>query len=92
MQFGLLLNRASRAVYLLDNLKLHVREAKEEHWSQLYTIRHILLEIAKADERIDHRELMESLPDDVGEHGRWRHHMPDYFFETDRRDFVEGSP
>ena len=91
--------RLERGLALLAGLKLHVREMKEEHWSQLYAIHGILEAMAEVDERISRTKLkfLQDTPSATDGTGRWWHHMPERYFEVDwagenTDSELEGSP
>ena len=100
IQFGVFLaryeHRSRQALLLLAGTKLHVREAKEEHWAVLNAIHWLLIAQAKADGKIP-REEMERLrdtPEQFGKHGRWSYQMPGDYFELNWQDeefFGAGS-
>lgn len=75
--------RGERAIYLLASIKLHVREAKEEHWAQLYAIRAGVMALVESSDEMDKdaTEIITDLPSDYGDNGRWWYHMPDTYFE-----------
>ena len=77
--------RLERGLALLAGVKLHVREMKEEHWTQLYSIHCILQAMAEADERISKTKLkfLQDTPSPTDGTGRWWYHMPAGYFEVD---------
>ena len=93
LQMVWILSRARRAVVLLAGIKLHLREAKEEHWSALNAIHWALLAQIDVDERIptETKHRLHDTPAQWGDAGRWRYHMPKNFFELDWREEELGA-
>ncbi len=92
-QITWLVMRARRALVLLAGIKLHLREAKEEHWAMLNAIHWALLAQIDVDERIpvETKRQLHDTPAFLGEAGRWHHHMPNDFFELDWRKEELGA-
>jgi hypothetical protein len=88
-QLALVLRRLDRAALISAATKIHIREAKEEHWAQLHAIRAILLEQLKADERVPEKrkDLLADTPAHLGEEGHWWYHMPNNYLEVDWRGY-----
>jgi len=84
-QLAMIIRRLDRAALIAAATKIHLREAKEEHWAQLNAIRAILLAQVQVDGRVhdDRKKILMDTPEQLGEHGHWSYHMPNNYLELD---------
>jgi hypothetical protein len=84
-QLAMIIRRADRSALIAAATKIHIREAKEEHWAQLSAIREILLARIAVDPRVpdDRKKILMDTPEQLGEHGHWWYHMPNNYLESD---------
>ena len=81
----MIIRRLDRGALIAAATKIHLREAKEEHWAQLNAVRAILLAQLELDDRLprDQKLILMDTPEQMGDHGHWRYHMPDNYLELD---------
>jgi hypothetical protein len=84
-QLARIIRLADRAALIATTTKIHIREAKEEHWAQLNAIRAILLAHIVVDPRVpdDRKKILMDTPEQMGDNGHWWYHMPNNYLESD---------
>jgi hypothetical protein len=86
-QLSRISHQLDRSAVLAATIKIHLREAKEEHWAQLNAIRSIVLAQATASGQIP-RERLDILADTPEKVDRWAYNMPSDYLEVDWNHYL----